>query len=242
MSYTYATFQTALALEMVIPNNNVNDPNFQLILPTIIDYAEQRCYRELDIVRATTSQTITMTAGNFNIDTSALNPAILIAEDFNVITPASVTDPDLGTRNYLTPVSKEWLFSVFNSADSADVPRYFAVNTDQTFYVGPWPDQAYTVECIGKYRPTPLYATPPMDGTQTTFLTSILPDLFLAAAMISAMGYRHNFGAMTDEPRSAVSWENQYQTLLHSAKGEETRKAFRGYQQTTSESTPMQNA
>jgi hypothetical protein len=39
-----------------------------------------------------------------------------------------------------------------------------------------------------------------------TFAASIrrrvLPDLFLAAAMVAASGYRHNFGAQSDDPRS----------------------------------------
>ena len=53
MSYDYASFQSALAQEMAIPNANVNDPLFQAILQTIIDYAEQWLYRDLDLLFAT---------------------------------------------------------------------------------------------------------------------------------------------------------------------------------------------
>ena len=58
MAYTYFSFQPALAVEMALPNAATaapgslptTFPNFGAILPTIIDYAEQRCYRELDLL------------------------------------------------------------------------------------------------------------------------------------------------------------------------------------------------
>lgn len=240
MPYTYNSFQQALALEMVIPNANVSDPNFQAILPTIIDEAEQRCYRDLDLLYATAAQTTVMTPGARSISIAHADslPQILILETMNVITPSTATNPEAGLRNQLYPVSKEFLDAVFGSAAGSGVPKYMAMLTDATVLVGPWPDQGYTVEFIGKYRPVPLYSAAPADGTQTTFLSSVLPDLFLAAAMVSAAGYRHNFGAQSDEPRMAISWEARYQQNLLSAKNEEMRKKFHGWGGTSSEQTP----
>lgn len=243
MSYTYASFQIALALEMVIPNANVNDPNFVLILPTLIDEAEQRCYRDLDLLSATTAQTAALTPLNRKLDLTAAPSLsqILILETVSVITPAGTTDPDAGVRNPLYPRSKEWLDAVHNSIATAGLPRYFAMLDDKTVLLGPFPDSGYTAEIVGKFRPAPLYANDPGDGSQTTFLASVLPDVLLAAAMVSASGYRHNFGAQADDPRMALSWEQRYQANMTSAKNEETRKKFHGWQQGSSQSTPAQN-
>ena len=250
MSYNYDTFQIALASEMIVPNNNVNDPNFILILPTIIDYAEQRIYRELDCLHATVEQAFPMVpyqrAQNFLVANAVLPPTgaqqILIPERVKVlpadwvpptpgVAPLSGGEPALPT----TIDALDAFFSgLFPAPGVAGRPVYFAPLDDVTLVFGPAPDQAYFFLIHGKARPVPLYSAPPADGTQTTFLTSVLPDLFLAAAMVAASGYRHNFGAQSDDPRMAVSWEGQYNELLGSAKNEETRKRFLGWNQLSS--------
>lgn len=230
MAYTYATYQTALVSLMVV---NVTDANFVAILPSIIDYAEQRCYRELDLLSATSRQAVTLAASNRNLSLAALPSPFVTVEDVNVITPATVTVPDNGTRNQTRPVSKEYLDAVWNSATGATVPTEFAMIDNQTLIFGPWPDQAYTVEIVGKIRPVPLYT-----NTAGTFLSLYLPDLFMAASMIFAAGYQKNFGAQADDPRMAMSWETQFQGLMKSASTEEIRKKFHGWGSASSEPTP----
>lgn len=255
MSYTYDSFQTALALEMIVPNANVNDPNFQLILPTIIDYAEQRCYRELDCLNAEADQWFAMTpfqrAQGFAAADAVLarpSPAqqILVVERVTIepattmlppvpgVAPTTGGEPALpSTVDYLDAVYS----GLFPNPGPTGRPVRFAPFNDQILIFGPVPDQAYYFRIHGKARPVPLYDAAPGDGTQMTFLTEVLPDLFLACAMVSASGYRHNFGAQADDPRMAVSWETQYNELLGSAKNEETRKRFIGYGMMSSYST-----
>ena len=233
--YTYTTFKKALAIEMAVPNNDPTDVQFVAILPTLIDQAEQRIYRELDLLAATSAQTLALTAGSSKLDFSNLAPNLLILDDINIIVPATVTDPELGERVPAYPVSKEWLRATFGSSAVRGLPTFYAMSDDRTIILGPFPDASYVVELIGKYRPTPLYDAPPGDGTQTTFLTSLLPDLFLAAAMCAATGYQHNWGAQADDPRSAMSWETTYQGLLGPARGEEMRKKYHGWMGMTAE-------
>jgi hypothetical protein len=235
MSYTYATFQTALAIEMAVPNNNPADPQFTAILPTLIDQAEQRCYRDLDLLYATSAQTARLTVGSSKLDFSTLSPNLLILEDVNLIVPSTVTNPELGERMPLTPVSKEWLRAVFGVSSLVAVPVYYALLDDHSILLGPFPDQAYTTELIGKFRPTPLYQA---GANGSTVLTSLLPDLFLAAAMCAASGYQHNWSAMSDDPRQSMSWENAYQGALISAKSEEMRKKLHGWMSMTAETAP----
>jgi hypothetical protein len=247
MSYTYAQFQVALAIEMAVPNAYlatptgeapISDPQFNAILQTLIDQAEQRCYRDLDLLYATSAQTALLTVGSSKLDFSTLAPNLLIFEDMNLIVPATVTNPELGERVPVTPVSKEWLRAIYGVSSNVGPPEYYALLDDHTLLLGPFPDQPYTTELIGKFRPTPIYEVAPEDGSQTTFLASVLPDLFLAAAMVASTGYQHNWGAQSDDPRSALSWENSYQTALTSATSEENRKKFHGWMQMTSEKAP----
>jgi hypothetical protein len=231
MSYTYATYQTALALEM--GNQSTSDPNFIAILPTIVDYAEQRLYRELDLLSTTARDSSkTLTAGIRTLAMPANNYFITL-QQANVLTPIGTTVGDNGMRNPLTPVTKEWLDLVYGSAGTLALPQYFAMLDNQTVVVGPWPDQGYNVEFVGTIRPVPLYT-----NTNGTFLSLYLPDLFLAASMVAASGYQKNFGAQSDDPRMAQSWEEQVEKLMTSAMSENLRSKFQGALWTSDAASP----
>ena len=219
MSLTYSSWQTSLANMLVLPST---DPNFQAVLTNVIDDAEQRIYRELDILNTIvrdSSSTLTTGTRNFSLPTSI--GTFVVTENFNVITPASAINPENGTRNPLTPCSKEQLDFLWPSVAGSTVPTYFAPITQGQFIVGPWPDQAYTVEVVGTQRPAPLSST-----NVTTLLSVYWPDVFLAASLVFGAGYLKNFGAMSDDPKSGMSWEAHYQSLMTSATIEEMRKKF----------------
>jgi hypothetical protein len=129
----------------------------------------------------------------------------------------------LGTRNPLTPASREMLDFLWPSATGSTVPTYFAMNSQTSIIVGPYPDATYTVEVSGTYRPVPLSAS-----NVTTLLSTYFPELFLTAALIWGAGALKNFGAAQgpDDPSSAVTWESQYDKLLQSAQTEEAMKKF----------------
>jgi hypothetical protein len=252
MSYTYSSFQSALALYMAIPQANVSTPNFVAALPSIIDYAEQRCYRELDLLAARADWFGYLTVGvpSFKLSTityplaANLPPPITIErlrilQPYGLVPPISPSNPPTAATP-CSPVSPEWLDAVYGPGADPGVPAWFAHTSQGVIDLGPPPDLSYTIAIFGMYRPFPLYSAPPGDGTQTTFLTTLLPDLFLAAAMINAAGYQKNFGAQMDDPKMAISWETQFQTLLSSAKTEEMRKRFHGWQANTAETNPPQ--
>jgi hypothetical protein len=197
------------------------DPNFVIALPNIIDDAEQRLYRELDLLSTVTRDTGAFTANNRNFTLPTASGVFVVVEQMNVITPSSVTDPDLGTRVPMLPTSREYLDIVYPSVAGAGVPSLFAPINQEDWIVGAWPDEAYTVEVVGTIRPAPLSSE-----NQTTFLSEYLPDVFLAAALVMSAGYQKNFTSMGDDPKSAVSWESHVAILLESAKVEEIRKKF----------------
>lgn len=222
MSLTYTSYVASVANLMAATSTS---PQFQTMLPNMIDYAEQRMYRELDLLNTVvqnSSSSASPLNRNFALPSDPVNGNYITVQGINVITPAS-SGVSNGQRNQLQPVTRDFLDATYGSPQSAGVPQYFAMITQFTCIFGPWPDQAYEVEVIGTIRPAPLSFT-----NVSTFLTQYLPDAFLAASMIFASGYMRDFGAQSDNPQQATSWEAQYQSLMQSANAEEMRKKFAG--------------
>lgn len=214
MAYTYATFTTALATELAISET---DADFVTMLPTFIDDAEQRIYRELDLLTASVTLNGTMTPNSRLFTLPSSSGHVLMVDAINVF------DGD-GLRHPTLPASREvidFLWPTETSLSAVSLPQFFARIDDTRVLVGPPPGSAFTAEMVGTIRPTPLSA-----GNTTTFLTQYLSDLFLAGAMCSATGFQRNFGAQSDNPQMAVSWEGVFQNRLASAKAEELRKKF----------------
>jgi hypothetical protein len=223
MSLTYTQWVTSIGNIAQIPTT---DPNFLTMLPNAIDDAEQRLYRQLDLLNTITrDSSASLTAGSRTFNLPASIGTFYVTEDINVITPSSQSNPDLGTRNSLMPASKEYLDLTWNSVNGSTVPQYFAMITQNQIIVGPWPDQSYQVEVVGTIRPQPLSST-----NVTTLLSWYFPDVFVAASMVFVAGYMKNYGAGPglDDPRQGVSWETHLQELLKSAEVEEQRKKFAG--------------
>lgn len=215
MALTYSQYVTDLANLLVVP---LTDPNYLIVLPNIIDDAEQRVYRELDLLSTIVRDSSGVLVANSRSFTFPQH--FVVSESINVYTPVNTVT----NRNQLVPVTREFLDAVWPneaSTTTPSVPQYYAMITDQQIIVGPPPDAAYSMEVVGTIRPTPLSAS-----NTTTYLTLYLPDLFMAASMVFAAGYQQNFSAMGDNPQQALSWEAHYQALVKSADIEENRKKY----------------
>lgn len=217
MSLTYSSYVTSLANLFPVASS---DPGYQTVLPNIIDDAEQRCYRELQLQNTVVTDTSTFATGQrvFNLPTTV--GTFLVVDRINVITPVgSITSNSV--RNSLVPMEPGCLDMLWPSSTGSTVPQYFGMVTQTTIIVGPWPDQTYTVEVTGTQRPVALSST-----NVTTLLSWYFPDLFLAASMVFGAAYMKNYGASSDNPQQAQSWESHYQNLMQSAQTEEMRKRF----------------
>jgi hypothetical protein len=206
-----------LANTLVVSSTNLA---LSIELPIIIDTAEQRCYRELqllDTIVRDQSSTLTANSRNFTFPQH-----FVVSESINVFTPVNTTT----TRLQLIPTTREFLDAVYGNeaaVNSPSIPHYYAMITDQSIIVGPPPDAAYTLEVVGTVRPTPLSST-----NTTTYLTQFLPDLFFAASCAFGFAYLQNYGAQADNPQSTSSWENTFNVLLASANKEEEMKRYAG--------------
>jgi len=225
MSLTWSSFVTDLANLMVV---SPTDTNYLTVLPNIIDDSEQRIYRECDFLRTiVVSSTVSLSSDTRGV-TLPSSVTCVVVESVSVLSTTAVP-----SRTSLTPASKEWLNIVYPTATSSSstaVPLYFAMLTDQTMLVAPPAGTTHDLEITVTTRPTALSST-----NTTTYLTTNLPDLFMAASMVFANAYLKNFAATADDPQAPVTWEKHYVTLRESAIQEEQRKRF-GSQGWTSKS------
>lgn len=231
MSMNYSEYVSGLANMLVIP---ADDANFLAAVPRIIDDAEQRIYRELDLLSTVVRDSGgVLTANSRNFTLPQTYGRFVVTESMNVFSPAGT----LTNRYQMVPVSKEFIDAIWpneSSGVSPSIPTYYAPVSDQNFIVGPPPDEGYSIEVIGTIRPNPLSVS-----NTTTYLTLYLPDLFMAESLVFGYGYLKDFGAMADDPRGSTSWEGHYGALWQSANVEETRKRYASFGWTSKQPTPI---
>ena len=239
MPSTYSDLLTAVSNAIVVESDNAD---LLEIFPTAINFAEDKIYRELDLLSGNIRNAVDSTSANnrnFNLPTGY--GTFLIVDGINIITPAA-TAPESGTRNPLQPVSRDFLDWTYTSTTGAAVPQYFAYLSQDTFssptqtqvIFGPWPDAAYRVEVVGKIQPTPLSST-----NTTTWLSGNLFDLLFAATMVFMTGWQMNFSAGGDNPQMAASWAKTYEDLKQSAAAYAARARFGGPSWTSKTIEPM---
>lgn len=218
MAMTYTSYVTTMQTMLVVQDAS-GVANLNAILPNMIDYAELRMYRDLQILNTVTSAIATLAAGTrtLAIPTPGVG-AFVVIQDLEVYTPFSAT-VTTGKANQCERISKEALLAMWPDPSQQDVPQLFANPDNATLLLGPVPDQNYPALIYGTYRPNELSA-----ANTTTILTSLFPDIFIAASMVFGSGYQKNFGAQTEDPQMSSSWEAQYQTLMKGANVEEFMK------------------
>ena len=219
MALNYNTYVSQIANLTVISSN---DTNFQTMLPGMIDYAEQRIYREGDFLATYVSAVTNLSSASGAITYPTATGTFLVVDQVYVSTTTSPSSiPIVGGFEYvpLEVASLPFINTIY--AQNKGFPRYFSPVDALGAQLGPNPDQSYVAVVYGTQRPTPLSS-----ANSSTFLTQTLPDLFIAASMIFASGYMRNFGSQADDAPMATSWSKQYDILFASAGMEEQRKKY----------------
>lgn len=240
MSITYASFVQRFA---DLSGTLKSDVNPSILIPAAIDYAEQRIYRELNLITMQiTDATGILSSDSRTLALSTATGTFISVQEVNVLSPSSIAASSLGAvRNKLAPSALNWVNYLYPSEKSStygspSIPSLFAIKDDATLILGPSPDAPYHVEVIGTQRPSPLSAS-----NSSTFLTRILPDLFVAASMVFCCGYVRdkNIGGPLSGDISVASqyWEGEYQKLYKSALAEDVRVKYN--QTLTAMSQPM---
>lgn len=211
---------------------------FNLLIPQMLNYAELRIQRDLDLLPSLMSLTTSPTTSAAYSILAGSNAVAIPTADFVTIQTVGVIN---GTATQpLLPVTKEYLQNIYNDSSYTDTPSYFAMTggdpdtgglTSSNIQLGPYADATYNLSITGTVRLASLYPSLgddgyPAVGTGTTFISTYLPDVLIMASMIYLSAYQRNFGGAGNDPSMPGTYETQYQTLLKGATVEEARKKF----------------
>jgi hypothetical protein len=205
-----------------------NAPEFAALIPMMLNYAEQRIQRDMELLNTQVMRGPYALAPGSN-QLSVPPSDLLVVQDV-LVTIAGQPTP-------MHPVSKPYLLTVWPSSAPPGPPKVVALQGGDTptqglnatiLLFGPPPDLAYQVNCIGESRAPTLasFADPADAGTQSTWIASWLPELLLMGCMIYVSAYQRDFGRQSDDPQMAQSYENQYQTLLAAANKQEFQRRW----------------
>ena len=189
-------------LNAVLADDHSTDTDWANYLPEIIQDAELRCYRDVDFLALRVTATTTFTAGTSSY-----------AAPTDWLIGHAVRLTDIG----VTLARRDTSFVLDYGGNGQ--PKYWAEPTQGTIQLAPTPSITYNALLSYQRHPTPLSAS-----NTTTWLSLNCPDLFFAACMVMATGYIKNWGAQADDPRMALSWEQQYQKALVGVRNEEMRR------------------
>lgn len=207
------------------------DDAFNEIVPQMLNYAELRIQRDLDLLQSQTSNnTYQLTQGN---------PILRIPiDDFLTLQTFEITqvsDGNVVNATPLLPVSKEFIQNCYSGLANAGTPQYWApvgddfgdgADTYNKVLLGPVPNFAYTTRVTGTIRTPSLfkYAETGIADTKYTYISAYYSDMLIMASMIYITMFQRNFGGTSDDPAMGMSYEKAYQALRLGAIPEENRK------------------
>jgi len=214
--------------------NQFVDAPISLSVPNMLNYAELRIQRDLDMLAAKTSTIYTLIPVNLAFD--------IPIDDFVTVETIDLLELSNGVTvnsTPLVPVSEEFIQNTYSGTASAGSPRFFAM-IGSTFgdggdvvnrvRLGPPPDDAYPIRVRGTFRMPSLfkYAIAPDADTKYNYISAYYPDLLTMASMIYITMLQRNFGAVGDSPEMGMTYEKQYQILRIGAIAEENRRKQMG--------------
>ncbi len=209
-------------------------PEFTASLSVFIQNAELRIYRELDFLSTgQQNASLKFTAGSRTLSLAGMTGVLvngfpvfpaypIVVQAVAAIIPSGDT-PQAGVRVRFLPATVDFIDNAWPTEGTTSPPgfpfAYYAMLDHQTVIVAPTPDQPYTAEITGTWRPAVMSATNP-----ETYLGDYLSDLLFNACMVEATGWMRDYGQQSDDPRFALSWEAKYQEAKKNAMEEEQRR------------------
>ena len=194
------------------------DADFQAILPSAILFAENMILRDLDLL----STRVQDDSGQLTQNRKLFILPVNIGSFIVVETIRPIVDGVYGQP--LLPVSHETINVLYPSEDAPSqpsVPQFWAPRDQATVFVAPPPDQDYFMSCFGTQRPASLDPK----NTIGTFISTQLPDLFLAAECCFLIGaWQKNWSPQGDDPATSQGWLSEYERRKNAAIIEEIRK------------------
>ena len=179
------------------------------VINTFITMAENQILRQIDLDVFKLEVSGNMTLGNKFLTA----PSDILTHRYMMIT--SGTD-----QIFLDFRDTSFMKEYWPNGASTGVPKYYSVWDQNTFYVAPTPNAAFTVEMGYIYRPAQLSST-----NTTTWISTNAPEALLYACLIQAYSYTKGPEAMLNYFRSA--YQEAIQGLGLEQQGRRRRDEYR---------------
>ena len=180
-------------------------------IDTFIEQAEQRIFNSVQFPNFRKNQTGTLTADNKYLEAP---PDFLASYSLAVI--------DDGVYEYLLNKDVNYIRAAYPSPTDTGLPKYYAQIDENTFILGPTPDDSYTVEMHYFYYPESIVTA------STTWLGDNFDSALLYGSLLEAYTY------MKGEPDVIAGYNKRYEEAMILAKrlgdGMERRDAYRSGQ------------
>ena len=169
MAFTYATLVDTIYGYLQTDSGGIPTADMN----TIIRQAEQRIYYEVQIPVLKKNVTGNLTQGNRYLSTPA-----------DYLAAFSLAVNNNGVYEYLLPKEVAFLREAYPSVSTTGVPRYYAIFDNDTFLIGPPPNDDYEVELHYFYEPPSI-----VDQTSGTWLSQNAENTLLYSCLVEAYTY-----------------------------------------------------
>ena len=203
---TYDELVTNIRNYTEVGSNVFTEP----VINTFITMAENQILRAIDLDVFKLEVSGNLTSGNKFLAA----PSDLLTHRYMMITNAQGDQIFLDFRD--TSFMKEY----WPDGTATGVPKYYSVWDQNTFYVAPTPNEAFTVELGYIYRPTQLSST-----NNTTWISNNAPEALLYACLIQAYSYTKGPAEMMQYFRAA--YQEAIQGLGTEQQGRRRRDEYR---------------
>jgi hypothetical protein len=143
------------------------------VINTFITMAENRILRDIDLDVFKLEVTASMTTGNKFLSA----PSDILTHRYLMITSD-------GDQIFLDFRDTSFMKEYWADGTATDIPKYYSVWDQNTFYVAPTPNADFAVELGYIYRPVQLSAS-----NTTTWISTNAPEALLYACLIQAYSY-----------------------------------------------------
>ena len=179
-----------------------NETSLVANLDFIIELAEKRIYRSIDLDNGRKSSSLALVQGTGLVSLPA---------DSVVVRAIAYQVTATGAMTYLLPKETTYIDDYTGNRTTEGTPRYYAHYDDATILVGPAPDAVVsTLEVLHTYRPTQLSGS-----NTTTWLSTEAPDVLLYACLLEVSTYQ------LQEPDIIAQYEKMYQMAFQGSLLEE---------------------
>ena len=198
-------------------------PDMSNMIPRAIAYVEDRVNQKMTwLATRKVDTSLAASSGSRSVVISSINCRVV--EGFALIVPSTAGSPAAGTRVQfdecsLDLVDASWPTEAVTLTPTKAAMRGWAMKDDKTIVIFPTPDANYPIELTGQFAMTPLSST-----NTTNYLSQNYENLYLTGGMVYWSGFQRDFGAQSDDPRMAMSWESQFKIFLDNAVMEEQRR------------------